>query len=157
MKSKPYIFISSCILGLDTLYYQGSECCEELKKLVKDGKALFFCAEQGGGLTTPRVSLEIEEGKTSDDVLKGKARVMNKEGIDVTKQVLKGAEMALQICKEYDLKIAILRERSPSCGTSKVYDGKFSGNTIKGTGVVAELLKQNGIKVYSQNNFPRDI
>jgi uncharacterized protein YbbK (DUF523 family) len=144
-------------LDLDTQYNQESKRYKKLVELVKEGKALFFCAEQGGGLVTPRVPLEIEEGKNADMVLKGKARVTNAEGVDVTKQVLKGAEMALQICKEYDLKIAILRERSPSCGTSKVYDGTFSGNTIKGTGVVAQLFKQNGIEVYSQHNFPKDL
>jgi uncharacterized protein YbbK (DUF523 family) len=157
MKSKPYIFISSCLLGLNTQYDQESKRCEELIKLVKEGKALFFCAEQGGGLPTPRIPAEIEPGKNSAEVLKGDAKIFSKEGKDVTKEFLKGANMVLQICKEYDLKIAILRERSPSCGTSKVYDGTFSGKKIKGTGVTAELLKQNGIKVYSQNNFPKDL
>lgn len=82
---------------------------------------------------------------------------MNKNGNDVTKEYLKGAYMALQICKQFNLTVAILKEKSPSCGSSKTYDGSFEGNKKEGTGLTAELLRQNGIKVYSEDNFPRDI
>jgi uncharacterized protein YbbK (DUF523 family) len=92
-RSKPYIFISSCILDLDTQYNQESKRYKKLVELVKEGKALFFCAEQGGGLPTPRVPSEIEPGKTAAEVLQGKAKILSKEGQDVTKEFLLGANM----------------------------------------------------------------
>jgi len=157
MKQKPYILLSSCLLDLHTQWDEDCKRYEELIDLVKEGKAVFFCPEQGGGLPTPRIPSEIEKGKTSVDVLNNKGKVVNKNGNDVTKEYLKGAYMALQICKQFNLTVAILKEKSPSCGSSKTYDGSFEGNKKEGTGLTAELLRQNGIKVYSEDNFPRDI
>jgi uncharacterized protein YbbK (DUF523 family) len=157
MKNKPYILISSCLLGLHTQWDEDCKKIEELIELVKEGKAIFFCPEQGGGLSTPRIPSEIEYGKTSSLVLSDKAKVLSKEGKDVTKEFVNGAKMALQLCKEFDLKIAILKAKSPSCGSMKTYDGSFTGTKRKGSGITAELLKQNGIKVYNEENFPSDL
>lgn len=157
MKQKPYILISSCLLGLHTQWDEDCKRYDELINLVKDGKAVFYCPEQGGGLPTPRIPSEIEQGKTSTDVLNKRGKVINKQGNDVTKEFTKGAYMALQICKEFGLTVAILKEKSPSCGSNKTYDGSFTGNKREGTGVTAELLKKNGIKVYSEDNFPKNL
>ncbi len=156
-KQKPYILISTCLLGLHTQWDGDCRRYYALIQLVKEGKAVFFCPEQGGGLSTPRIAAEIEEGKTSVDVLNKKGRVINEQGGDVTKEFTKGAQMALQICREFGLTVAILKEKSPSCGSNKTYDGSFTGNKRDGTGVTAELLKQNGIQVYSEESFPKDL
>lgn len=48
---------------------------------------------------------------------------------------------------------AILKARSPSCGAGKVYDGTFTKTLISGDGVFAGLLKKNGIRVISEDEF----
>lgn len=154
---KPYILISTCLLNIPTQWDEDCKDYEQLKNLVKEGKAIFFCPEQGGGLPTPRIPSEIENGKTAKDVLNGEGKVLAKSGEDVTEQFIKSAQMALQICRQFDIKVAILKEKSPSCGSTIAYDGTFTKNKIPGTGVTAELLKQNGIKVYNEENYPKDL
>jgi uncharacterized protein YbbK (DUF523 family) len=104
------------------------------------------CPEVQGGLSVPRVPAEIQGG-TGEDVLEGKAKVVNMNGQDVTEQFLKGANQALQIAQSVGAKEALLTERSPSCGCGLIFDGSFKGRFIAGDGVTAALLKKNGIKV----------
>ena len=100
-------------------------------------------------MTIPREPSEILGGD-GDDILSGKASVFEKNGRDVTDYFLKGANFALSLCKKNDIKVAVLSEFSPSCGSSSIYNGDFSGTKIPGLGVTAALLTKNGIKVYSQ-------
>lgn len=100
------------------------------------------CPEQLGGLSTPRENSEI----------KGK-RVITASGKDKTENMKKGAEETLKIAKLFNIKQAILKQKSPSCGCGKIYDGTFSGKIIKGDGVTAALLKKNKIKVISEEDI----
>jgi len=61
------------------------------------------------------------------------------------------------MCIDNGITIAVLRENSPSCGSSIVYDGEFKGNKISGSGVVTQLLRDNGITVYSHEIVPADL
>jgi uncharacterized protein YbbK (DUF523 family) len=81
------------------------------------------------------------------------AKVVNKEGIDITPQFELGAIETLRLAKMYNCEYAILKERSPSCGSNQIYDGSFQGKVKQGEGRTASLLRQNGIKVYSEENF----
>lgn len=94
----------------------------------------------------PRPPSEIVGG-TGADVLSGKARVLDKEGSDITEAFIGGSMKALDICIKNGVTRAYLQARSPSCGFGRVYDGTFSGTLIDGNGVLAELLLQNGIEV----------
>jgi len=80
-------------------------------------------------------------------------KVLRKDGVDVTKEFSKGAKEALRIAKLVGCKKAILKARSPSCGSGKVYDGTFSGTLIDGDGVCAELFKKNGIEVVTEEQI----
>jgi uncharacterized protein YbbK (DUF523 family) len=121
---------------------------------VQNGRAVFLCPEQTGGMSTPRIPAEIEKGKTAKDVIRGKAKVIGKDGSDLTIPFIKGAEETLSFCKRMNIRIAIMKENSPSCGSRYIYDGSFSGKKISGKGITAELLEQNGIKVYSEDSLP---
>jgi uncharacterized protein YbbK (DUF523 family) len=110
---------------------------------MKDVTLIPVCPEQLGGLTTPRPPAEINE----------EASIFSKEGRDVTKQFHFGAEETLKIAKLYNCKYAIMKERSPSCGSSQVYDGSFTGKVKPGEGITSSLLKRSGIQVYSEENF----
>ncbi len=136
------ILISACLIGDKTRYDGKSSYHPLIKELLQKYELVPFCSEVEGGLKTPRSPSEIK-----------KDRVINSEGKDVTKNYRQGAELALNICKFLDIKLAILKEGSPACGTHEIHDGNFTGRKIKGMGITASLLAQNGIKVISENEI----
>ena len=148
------ILVSSCLLGFK-VRYNGS-CMQagnnDLKTLIRHHEIIPFCPETEAGLPTPRDSSEIISGDGSD-VVTGAARVMTEKGEDVTWYFLSGAEKALDKCRKEKIMYAVLSERSPSCGSSLIYDGSFSGVKKAGRGVTAALLEKEGIKVCSQFNI----
>lgn len=116
----------------------------EIEKLIGLYNLIPVCPEQLGGLPTPRIPAE-----------RVKDRVITQVGVDVTKEYQIGAEEALKIAKLYNCKKAILKEKSPSCGCGKIYDGTFSRNLIVGNGVTAELLLKNGIEVFGESEIDK--
>ncbi len=148
------ILISACLLGIRTRYDGGEKRLrnDDLHELLSQGKLLPVCPEVAGGLPTPRPPSEIIGGDGSC-VLSGKCPVKNLERKDVTAHFLSGAEIILQKANQFSVRFAIFKDGSPSCGTSYIYDGSFSGGKIKGCGVTTSLLKANGISVYNERNF----
>ena len=151
------ILISSCLVGLNTRYNGKNKRNDQLAELAKSGHVVFVCPEQLGGLPTPREPSEIEPGKTAKDVLEGKAKVLTPSGAEQTKEIILGAQKTLQLCQEFGVEIAILKAKSPSCASAGMYDGTFTGEQVPGSGVVAELLKENGITVYTEDNYPKEL
>lgn len=146
------ILVSSCLAGLK-VRYNGTHCLDEkVAKLIEENKAVTVCPEVLGGLATPREPAEIIGGD-GEDVLDGKAKVMTKSGKDVTEAFLKGAYATLEIAKKVNATLVVLKENSPSCGSTMIYNGEFNGNKIEGNGVTASLLKRNGFKVISEEEF----
>jgi uncharacterized protein YbbK (DUF523 family) len=141
--------VSACLMGIHCRFDGESSLDIDVQKLVKEGKAVPVCPEQMGGLSTPRLPAEIVGGD-GEDVLDGKAKVINIEGEDVTDAFIRGAEEALRVAKSVSATEAILKERSPSCGSCVIYDGTFSGKKQAGNGVTAALLQRNGIKVVTE-------
>ena len=146
------IVVSACLCGINCKYDGGNNLDERVLKLLKEGKAIPVCPEQLGGQETPRAPHEIVNGN-GRDVLDGKAKILGPEGDDSTSEFLKGAYETLKIAKAVSANIAILKARSPSCGTSQIYDGTFSGTKRPGNGVTAELLLESGIKVFTEENL----
>ena len=104
------------------------------------------CPEEEGGLGTPRPAAEIERA-TGDDVLDGRARVVTKEGADVTEQYVRGARIAVERAKEHGCSTAVLKARSPACGCGAIYDGTFSKALVEGDGVAAAALKRADVEI----------
>ncbi|MCR1962281.1 DUF523 domain-containing protein [Clostridium perfringens] len=146
------ILISGCLCGVNCKYNGENNLNENILKLLKEGRAVIACPEQLGGLKTPRIPSEIVGG-TGKDVLKGKAKVLGKDGTDVTKEFLKGAYETLNIAKSINAEYVILKAKSPSCGLGVIYSGNFNGEKKEGNGVTCELLLQNGFKVKTENDF----
>ena len=136
------ILISACLLGVNCRYDGGGKLIEGIEKLKEIYNLIPICPEIYGGLQTPREPAEIINGK-----------VVNRKGKDVNENFHRGANETLHLAKLYNCKYAILKERSPSCGFGKIYDGTFSGNLVKGNGITAELLSKNGIKVIGESEI----
>lgn len=147
------ILVSACLLG-EKVRYDGSDCKQAglIHRWQEEGRIVAFCPETSGGLSTPRSPAEIQGGD-ADAVLCGQARVRCRDGSDVTEAFIEGAEQALAACWRHRIKLAILKEGSPSCGVGRVNDGSFSGTKIDGTGVTARLLARHGVSVFSEHEL----
>ena len=124
-------------------------------ELIKRGKAIPVCPEQLGGLPTPRSGSRIVSG-SGEDVIDGKTKVITDDGNDVTENYLKGAELTLQLCRQFNITTVILKQGSPSCGKGKTQGGEKVRELVNGNGVTVALLKRNGIKVYSEEDLEDD-
>lgn len=137
------LLVSACLLGVCCRYDGKSKLQPGMEALAEKFALIPVCPEQLGGMPTPRIPSE----RVGD-------RVMNREGADVTHHFVKGAEEALRIGRLLHCDGALLKERSPSCGSGTIYDGSFSGGLKPGDGVFAELLKAHGIQVYGEGDIP---
>lgn len=143
MKQSSYkILISACLLGQRVRYDAKQKKLHDplIETWIKKGILLMACPEVLGGLPTPRPAAEIQ--------LDGK--VQTEQGSDVTLAFKYGAQKTLMLAQQHQIKIVILTERSPSCGSSIIYDGSFSRNIINGQGLTTKLLRDNGILVFNQ-------
>jgi uncharacterized protein YbbK (DUF523 family) len=141
--------VSACLAGVNCRYNGGNCANKNIQSLANRGEAIAVCPEQLGGLPTPRQPYEIVIGEN------GKENIIGKDGRAATKEFYAGAEKALAIAKVIGAKTAILKSKSPSCGCGLIYDGTFSGKLISGNGITAKLLLENGIKVYTENDFDK--
>lgn len=146
------IFISACLVGQNVRYDGGNKLNNDLKKLVDKGIAKPICPEILGGLSTPRNPAEIVGGD-GFDVLENKAKIIDNQGNDVTKEYVNGAKKALDICQTLNCKTLILKSDSPTCSSENIYNGEFNGNKKQGVGIFSALLMKNGIQVYNEKNY----
>lgn len=134
--------VSACLVGMNTKYNGGNNKNERIIEFLKDKEYITICPEVSGGLSTPRSPSEIV-----------KDRVINKEGIDVTKEFNLGTNKEIERVKEFGATIAILKSKSPSCGLNYIYDGSFTSSLIEGDGVFVKELKKLGIKILTELDF----
>lgn len=140
MKTK--VLVSACLLGENCKYNGLNNKNDSVCSLEKYFQIIPICPECFGELPIPREPSEI----VGD-------RVLSKSGKDVTEAFKKGAEQTLYIAKETNAPCAVLKERSPSCGFGKIYDGTFSGNLCVGNGIAADLLSKNEIQVFGESQI----
>ncbi|MDD5292003.1 MAG: DUF523 domain-containing protein [Candidatus Omnitrophica bacterium] len=150
-KQKKYI-VSACLIGKACFYDGSSRCVPEMKELFDSGVVIALCPEELAGFKAPRPPIEIFAG-AGEDVLKGKAYIFNKEGKDVTINIIKGSKEFLKIAQDSGVSQAVLKARSPCCGKGNIYDGTFNGKLRKGNGVTAALLLKNGFEVVTDEEF----
>lgn len=133
---------SACLLGINCRYDANPIPHQKVLQLAKTETLIPICPEQLGGLPTPRIPSE-QRGD----------QVFSQSGTDVTHNFSSGATEALKIAKIYGIKEAILKQNSPSCGCSRIYDGSFSGKIINGEGITAKLLREHNINVISEEEL----
>ena len=139
-----HLLISACLLGFECKYSGGSNALDAaaLAALRERFRLIPVCPESAGGLPTPRAPSERQGEK-----------VVSKLGQDVTGEYHKGADTALYLARRYGCTRALLKERSPSCGSGAIYDGSFTGSLVPGDGVAVESLKAAGIGVYGESEI----
>lgn len=143
--------ISACLCGVNCKYNGENNLSDRCMKLFREGKAVLVCPEQLGGLPTPRNPVELNN--VASEVIEGNGKALSNQGEDVTKQFLNGAYETLKIARELGVTKAILKEGSPSCGANFVYDGTFTGNRIEGKGITTQILENEGITVFSDEDL----
>ena len=140
--SKNAVLISACLMGVRCRYDGGRKPLDCLDKLMDQHVLIPVCPEVLGGLPTPRVPAE-RRGE----------RVVTKDGGDVTAQYFRGAAEVLRLAQRLGCTVAVLKERSPSCGSGQIYDGSFTGTLTQGFGVAAESLRCAGIRVIGESQL----
>ena len=138
------LLISACLLGIPCRYDGRSVKAVDVSALREKYNLIPVCPEIYGGLPTPRTPSERQGDKT-----------VMKDGRDVTENYLLGAKAAYDLCLELGCKKALLKEKSPSCGKGKIYDGSFTGTLTDGSGVTAEYLMARGIEVYGESEIDK--
>ena len=151
------ILVSSCLLCEDVRYdgenssiaYNTTSSFSEKElfmDIMADNDIYSFCPEVSGGLSTPREAAEIISSNKPFNI-------QTKSGENVTINFLIGAKNALELCKEENITLALLKSKSPSCANNGIYDGTFSGKLVDGVGITTKLLEENGIKVFNENQI----
>ena len=146
------ILVSACLLGEAVRYYGGDKRCDDpiLQGWLREGRLISVCPEVLGCLPVRRPPAEITEAAGGLEVLNGRASVMGPAGENVSMQFRQGAEQALEMAQARRIRMAVLKENSPSCGSSYTYDGSFSGTRVPLPGVTAARLLEAGVRVFSE-------
>ena len=149
------ILVSACLLGEKVRYHGGAAECEHptFRRWRTEGRLISVCPEVEGGLPTPRPPAEIVDAGGGAGAGARLAVVRTKDGVDVTAEYRGGAEAAVDAVKRHRIRIAILKDGSPSCGTSFTYDGSFSGVRVAAKGVTAAMLAAHGVRLFSEREI----
>ena len=148
------ILVSACLLGKNVRY--DSEILTNrpliLEEWEKQGIIIPICPEVAGGLPVPRPPAEIQEGD-GNDVVNGTTRVIDINGKDVTEAFITGAMEAKRLAEDNKVQYALLKARSPSCGSKMTYDGTFTGHLIEFQGVTAAVINRMGIRLFNEEEI----
>lgn len=136
------IVVSACLAGVECRYNGSAFPVAQVAEMVRKGKAIPLCPELLAGLPSPRPPVEQYNGK-----------IISIDGTDHTEQYAAGAKMGMEIALASRCRKAILKSKSPTCGSGFVYDGTFSGILIPGDGIFTKLLRKKGIEVCSEESF----
>jgi len=141
---KILVLVSACLLG-EHVRYDGLHCKQNhptLLRWLSENRVIAICPEVAGGLSIPRAPAEIQQN-----------RVINIQGHDVTDALFTGADLALSMCQKHNIKLAVLKEGSPSCGVTRINNGEFKGVKIQGQGITTQLLTRHGVRVFSEHQW----
>jgi uncharacterized protein YbbK (DUF523 family) len=146
------VLVSACLLGSPVRYNASTRLDGDpvLERWQREGRVVPLCPEIAVGFPTPRPPAEIDGSSDGAAVLQGRARVLEKGGRDVSDLYREAAVVALDQAQRHGCRFALLTDGSPSCGSSFVYDGSFSGRRVAGRGTTTALLEAHGIRVFSE-------
>ena len=137
------IAVSACLLGHNCKYSGGNNRSQKVLDYIEGHEVIPVCPEVTGGMSTPRVPVELKNGKA-----------INRDGEDVTEFFLRGVEKTMEKLDGQNIDLAILQPRSPSCGCKQIYDGTFTKTLIDGKGMFAQALAEAGIPMMDGDDVP---
>jgi len=139
------ILVSACLVGKPVRYngHHSQQSHSLLQHWYEQGRLVVLCPEVAGGLAVPREPAERQPDR----------RILTVGGDDVTHAFRQGAEVALRLVKRYRIRMAVLKESSPSCGSQTIYDGHFHGRKIDGEGLTCERLRRHGVRVFNEHQL----
>ena len=143
------ILVSACLMGINTRYDGRSRSIDHpiLAQWRREDRLIPFCPEVEGGLSIPRQSAEIRMSTT------GVRRVVGQDGSDLTEPFSAGADSLLELVLREAITTAIFKDKSPSCGVHRIFDGTFSGQLVKGSGIATERLSKHGVRIFSETEI----
>ena len=137
------IAVSACLLGHNCKYSGGNNRSQKVLDYIEGNEVIPVCPEVTGGMPTPRVPVELKNGKA-----------INRNGEDVTEFFQRGVEKTMEKLDGQNIELAILQPRSPSCGCKQIYDGTFTKTLINGKGMFAQALAEAGIPMMDGDDIP---
>ncbi|WIT14278.1 DUF523 domain-containing protein [Paucibacter sediminis] len=150
-----FVLVSACLLG-SPVRYDGAHRrsgSKVLQRWLNEGRVVPVCPELAGGLPVPRPPAEVLAGAGGAKVLAGLAKVVDPSANDISAAFVTGAHHALQLAQSRRIRVAVLQEGSPSCGSGYIYDGTFTGTKVPERGVTSALLERTGVRVFSEEQF----
>jgi len=130
------ILVSACLLGENCKYNGGNNYSASVAEYVKDKEVITVCPEVMAGMGIPRTPIEIVDGV-----------LMDRNGNNVDAALREAVAKTMETIRKEDIRCAVLQSRSPTCGVNQIYDGSFSGRLIPGSGVLAQVLMDEGYQV----------
>ncbi|MEL7093048.1 MAG: 2-thiouracil desulfurase family protein, partial [Pseudomonadota bacterium] len=117
-----------------------------------EGRLTLLCPEVAVGFPTPRPPAEIvgTGDSTGDTVLDGSARVVERTGADVSDLYVRAARDTVDFARRHSCTHAVLTDGSPSCGSTFIYDGSFTGARKPGVGTTTAALQRAGVQVWPE-------
>ena len=137
------ILVSACLLGRNCKYNGGNNRNEAVLQFLRGHEIVAVCPEVQAGLGTPRTPIEIVDG-----------HVRREDGVSVDLQLRQAVAKILEEARELGIDCAVLQSRSPTCGVNEIYDGTFTHTRVRGSGVLAQALKDAGYRVIDAEDIP---
>jgi uncharacterized protein YbbK (DUF523 family) len=138
------ILVSDCLLG-SRVRYDGNHCSlgkSKIHLLKENFNIIAICPEVMSGMSVPREPIEIKNSK-----------VIKQDQTDITSSFDRVFKYLENLLNEKDIKYAVLKDFSPSCGSTFIYDGSFSGVKIPGNGLITSYLKKQNVEIFNEDNL----
>jgi uncharacterized protein YbbK (DUF523 family) len=145
------VLVSACLVGFHCRFDGQDKTSASVLRALKGYAWIPVCPEVKAGMKTPRLPIAFFNG-SGPEVLAGSARVIREDGVDVTQQLVDASRALMGLVKKWDVKAAVLKDKSPSCGVRMVYFGEIPG---RGSGVFATLLKAFGVEIMHEGEAKR--
>jgi len=149
------VLVSACLLG-DKVRYDGTSRPvghSVLDQWLEDGRVIKECPETLGGLLVPRPAAEIEPGFDGHDIYHEEGKVITRQGHNVSQYFVRGARRVIERIQADNIRIAVMKANSPSCGNEQIYSGEFNRTTRTGQGVTAAALTEAGVRVFNEHQL----
>ncbi len=141
------ILVSACLMGQPVRYDGRHSWSARVQELIQGQQVLALCPEVLGGLGTPRPPARFAGatfGREGQEVIAGIASLLDEQGIDVSGSFVKGALAVAKLARDSGVRLALLKDRSPSCGWDPRGENPRGG---PGQGVLSAALLAQGIEV----------